>query len=119
MEEQDKFLEYCSGKVFLLSWTASHSGVEYTDRWMTFGDDAVMTLNYIMSATPGKEEYSRFEPRTMMNTTDHLICFALNDYTHINEVSGIVGEVVIVKSVTGIHLIQRVVDHVNKAIGEI
>lgn len=118
MEQQDKFLEYCSGKVFLLSWTARNSGVDYVDRWLTFGSDAVMTLNYIKSATPCKEEYSRFEPNSMMNQTDYLVCSALNGDTHIDEISGIVGEVVTVKRVTGVHLIQCVVDHVNKAIGE-
>ena len=112
MEQQDKFLEYCSGKVFSISWIGE-AGDEIQDRWIAFGKDAEIALNFLRSSSPDRESIARFEPRRYMNDRDYTIALALNSELDVNQVGFIVGEVVIFKSKGSSNLLKQLVNHIN------
>lgn len=117
MEEQDKFLEYCKGKLFLISWSL-HGGEIIKDRWMAFGDDAVTCLNYLQSYNPSVYDVCRFKPHSYLNDSDNIMCFCLNSELDINTISPIIGEVHVVSANGGLDLTYCVQQYIKKAIGE-
>ena len=115
MEQQDNFLEYCSGKVFLISWI-NDSGDEVTDRWVAFGKDSEIALNYLKSSDPERIELVRFKPYSYLNETEYEVAFALNSELDINQVGFIVGEIFIFKAKGQGNLLQQVINHINKIV---
>lgn len=117
MEEQDKFLEYCSGKVFLISWTHVY-GHEVSDRWITFEKDADIVFNYLKSSAPKTEEFVKFNAYSQGNCSKYKVAFALNSELDINDVGFIIGEVVNIKVGRASSILQQLIKHINKTIGE-
>lgn len=113
----DKFLEYCKGKVFLISWINDY-GEEFSDRWIAFDGDARIVFNYLKSSDAYTEELVRFKPYSYLNETGYDVAFALNSELDVNKVAFIIGEVVNIKIGRGVAILYQLVDHIKKSIGE-
>ena len=112
-----KFIEYCKGKLFIPVWKNS-DGEEVRDRWITFEEDAVTSFNYLRSVF-NSEHVIRCSDFTNYNKSPYACCFVTDREVSEGEISFLFEGKEEVECHNGVHIFNRVVEHIKKQIGEL
>jgi hypothetical protein len=116
--KNDKFIEYCKGKLFIPVWKNS-DGIEVRDRWITFEEDAVTSFNYLRSVFNSEDIIRCSDFTGYIKELPYSACFVTNEQTTETEISFLFESREEVECHRGTYLFDRVVEHIKKQIGEL
>ncbi len=116
--KNDKFIQYCKGKLFIPVWKNSQ-GEEVRDRWMTFEEDAVTSFNYLKTLFDSEDIINCADFTYYIKPLPYKICFVTHEHVRENEMSLLIEGREEVECFDGIYLVDKVVGHIKKQIGEL
>ena len=116
--KNDKFIEYCKGKLFIPVWKNSQ-GEEVRDRWMTFEEDAVTSFNYLKALFDSEDITNCADFTYYIKAFPYKVCFVTDEHISENEMSLLIEGREEVECSGGMRLVDKVICHIKKQIGEL